>query len=469
MTLRQRLAKLFDRGRVMLAAIRVRITGDNKGWTQMTRSAQAGPTDRNWWETQQDLSDALEAWRNNFLIRQVVRLTTAYVVGDGIRVTSKIPAVDAFIQEFWDHPENRIGERLSAWCDELTRSGEIFPVLFTSQFTGMSQVRAIPALCISEIETDPEDYEKELSYSETVPGQLQPKTWKSKRTAKTRQPAIDGRRYRPEPMMLHYAINKPVGSVRGEGDLLPVLPWAKRYTEWLKDRVRFNRLRTALGAVAIEIDDDTKVEEKRSYYAANPPTDGAIIVHGKGEKISYPTASIQGFDAEPDGRALRLAFAAGANRPLHFFAEGSSATRSTAEEMGDPTHRDFRMRQQDFAGFLVDLCSCAWRRYELVNGMQPLDDLEIEAVAPDVSRADNTALAGAASTIVNALAVMKANGWIDDRTAVEMAFKFAGELLTEEEIEEILSGEGDNNGLRNGTDGDNAGNGEGGQRGEDGD
>ena len=239
-------------------------------------------------------------------------------------------------------------------------------------------------------------------------------------------------------MMLHYAINKPVGAVRGEGDLIPILPWALRYTEWLKDRVRFNRLRTELAAVDIEIDDDSKVGEKRQQYEANPPIGGSITVHGRGEKITYPSANIQGFEAEPDGRALRLAFAAGANVPLHFLAEGSSATRSTASEMGDPTHRHYRMRQKDFAGFLVDLCSCAWRRYEAVNGLAPLEDLGIKAVLPDISRADNEALAAAASAMVNALATMKTNGWVTDEWAVEMAFKFAGEALTQEEIVKIL-------------------------------
>jgi hypothetical protein len=206
----------------------------------------------------------------------------------------------------------------------------------------------------------------------------------------------------------------------------------------LKGRVRFNQLRNDLAAVVIELDDDSQVQAKREFYQANPPMGGAVVVVGRGERVSFPAANIQGEGAEPDGRALRLAIAAGANVPLHFLAEGSSATRSTAEEMGDPTHRDFRMRQRDFGGFLVDLCACAWRRYETTQGLEPLPDLQIEAVVPDVSRADNTALAGAAATIVNALAVMKANGWVDDRTAVEIAFKFAGEVLTREEVDEIL-------------------------------
>jgi hypothetical protein len=40
--------------------------------------------------------------------------------------------------------------------------------------------------------------------------------------------------------MLHYAVNRPVGAVRGESDLAPILPWLRRYNRWLEDRVRLN-------------------------------------------------------------------------------------------------------------------------------------------------------------------------------------------------------------------------------------
>src|SRR5262245_3978537 len=99
------------------SSVAVRIDDSNKGWTAISRPG--GPADRPWGEVQQDLYDVLAAWRENFLIRQIVRLTTAYVVGDGIRITSEVPAVDSFIQGFWNHPENRIDTRLSGWCDEL--------------------------------------------------------------------------------------------------------------------------------------------------------------------------------------------------------------------------------------------------------------------------------------------------------------------------------------------------------------
>lgn len=408
-------------------------------WTSFQMSG-AGPADRTLSDLQADLTDALEAWRRNFLIRQIVRLTTAYVVGDGVTVTSSVPQVNDFLKQFWTHPANQMAARLAAWCDELTRSGELFPVLFTNKFDGMSQVRIIPASCIVGLETAPEDYEHEVSYREAVPGELEPRVWKSRHTARVFGQRADGRHQRPEPMMLHYCVNRPVGATRGEGDLTPLLPWAQRYTEWLKGRVRFNQLRNDLAAVVIELDDDSQVQAKREFYQANPPMGGAVVVTGRGERISFPAANIQGEGAEPDGRALRLAIAAGANVPLHFLAEGSSATRSTAEEMGDPTHRHYRMRQLDFTGFLLDLCTQAWRRYEQARGLAELADLGLEVAAPDISRADNGALATAAKTVVEAFAVMRSNGWIDDEHAVKLAFKFAGEVLPEDEVKKILAG-----------------------------
>lgn len=414
---------------------------DDGDWNLLLK-AGTGPTDRDWRAKSEDLDDALEAWRKNFLVRQVVRLTTAYVVGDGIRIFSKNPEVEEFIRAFCSHPENKLETRLPGLCDELTRAGELFPVLFTNKISGMSQVRFVPASQIEQIETDPEDYEKEMGYSEIIPGQIERKPWKSFRTARVPAQAVgrDGvnRTHQPDPMMLHYTVNKPLGATRGESDLTPVLPWAKRYGDWLKDRVRFNKLRTEMCGVEIEIEDDSEVEKKREYYRANPPTGGSITVRGKGEKINYPASNIQGYDAEPDGKAIRLAFAAGANIPLHFLAEGSSATRSTATEMGDPTHRHYRMRQKDFVAFLKDLTERAWRRHEQVNGFEAMENLEIEAEAPDVSRADNKAMADAAKTIVEAFAQMKAEGWITDELAVRLSFKFAGEVLPEKTIQGIL-------------------------------
>jgi hypothetical protein len=381
------------------------------------------------------MQDALEAWRLNAWVRQVVRLTTAYVVGDGIQVGSPRRVIGPFVEEFWNHRQNQIDRRLAAWSDELSRSGELFLALFTNKVDGMQYVRAIPAASIQRVETDEEDYERETGYLETVPGQVEPKAWKSIHTAEA-----------SEPVLLHYCINKPVGATRGESDLTPLLPWARRYTEWLRGRVTYNKMRNDLATAEIILDDDSKVENKKSQYRSDPPTGGSVFIHGRGEELKFPAANIQGYDAEPDGKAIRLGMATAANVPLHFFAEGDSATRATAVEMGDPTHRHYRQRQIDFCYVLVDLVEKAFERRQAQRGVQwtPTRPLKIEAEAPDVSRADNKALAEAAHTIVETFALMKEWGWITDELAIRLSFKFAGEILSEEEIQSIL--EADENG-----------------------
>jgi len=393
------------------------------------------PADRPWHDLAQDMDDALEAWRKNFLIRQIVRLTTAYVVGDGITVSAQHPYAINWAQQFWHHPQNRMPMRLAQWCDELTRAGELFILLFTNPLDGMSYVRAVPARQIMAVETAPNDYETETGYLELSDqpgdGDTPPFTrrWRSPLTAAPDQPC-----------MLHCAVNKPVGATRGESDLTPVLPWAQRYANWLKDRVRFNAIRTDMAVAWIRVQDESAISRKRMEYAANPPTGGNIFITGPGEEISFPAANIDAGDASPDGLALRLAIAAGANIPLHYLGEGASATRATAAEMGDPTRRHYRMRQLEFANFLADLVRTAWQRRCAILRTRAVDP-GITVETPDVSREDNQALAQSAHTIVQAFAIMKQNGWIDDRTAIRLAFKFAGEVLTEDQINAILRGE----------------------------
>jgi hypothetical protein len=54
--------------------------------------------------------------------------------------------------------------------------------------------------------------------------------------------------------------------------------------------------------------------------------------------------------------------AAGAGIPLHFLAEGESANRATAREMGRPTYRHYARRRQEFCEMLLDLCTWVVRR-----------------------------------------------------------------------------------------------------------
>jgi len=428
-------------------AVSVRVD-DSSGWDSLSGG---GPADRPWADKYSDLEDTLEAWQKNFFVRRLVTLTRSYAVAGGITITSEVPEVQAFIEDFWTHRQNRMARRVGPMCDEFTRAGEIFPVLFTNKADGMSYVRFVPASRIRAIETDDDDYETELRYAQTREQTAEPKWWigpghpnafkprpSSSGSAGTAK--AEGGVAALPPLMLHYAVNKPIGATRGESDLLPVLPWARRYSEWLKDRVRLNRIRTRQALLHIKIADASQVETKRQQIRTDNPIEKGIYVSGPDEEVKAHELNIDASEAKEDGRALRLAIATGGNVGLHYMGEGETVNYATAKEMGEPTARFYAERQDDLIEALEGLVATAYRRFCVTNQREwpGRQELRLIASAAEVARADNQSLAEAAKNVVEALAQMRTLGWIDDETAAKLAFKFAGEPLGDEEIRKIL-------------------------------
>jgi len=396
---------------------------DDHWWTQI--GGAGGTLDRDWAASKSDLDDALEAWRSNPLARRIVALTTDYVVGSGIHVSSSNAWVQSFVDEFWRL--NRMDLRCYEWCDELTRAGELFLALRTDAVSGASFVRAIPALQIERVETASDDLERELRYRQVVAGDPEGRWWPSRSTAQGEP---------DEPILLHYAINRPVGCVRGEGDLAPLLPWLRRYREWLENRVRLNKYKTAFlwdVTVAGRPGQGDALRQKRFRYQS-PPEPGSIVVHDDGEKWEAVAPRIEAWDAKEDGRAIRLMVAAGAGVPLHFLSEGESATRATAAEMGDPTFRHYARRQLYFGALLRDLLSVAVERANARGRGRHLADLGLQVQFPDITKEDNVQLAQGALLISQALEVMARHGWIDAQSATQIALRFAGELVDAKEV-----------------------------------
>ena len=191
-----------------------------------------GRLDPSWAELQEQMSDALEAWRKNPLARRLVGLVTAFVVGDGIKLTSRHKPLAKFLQDFANEPQNHLDLRQAAWCDTLSISGELFVTLHMNRASGMSYVRVMPAAVIDRVLSRPGDYETELAYHETVAlddpdYEKGGPTWRSPWHPEADQAGADGN---IPPVMLHFAVNRPVGCLRGESDLAPILPWLRRYS-----------------------------------------------------------------------------------------------------------------------------------------------------------------------------------------------------------------------------------------------
>lgn len=370
---------------------------------------------RNAWDRKKIFAESLRAWRVNPLARRIVKLMTSFVIGKGVTITVKNDeATEKFLKEWWSHPLNQFDRNIKRWKDEETRTGNLFP-LYTVDETGMSIVRMVAAEQIDEIISKDNDIEQEIRYTKDSTGN---EAWT----------AYDSKQEQTS-FMLHYTVNKPIGSAWGEADLSPLLVWIGRFSSWLEDRVRLNRFRTAFmyvirGAYTNETDRATREKQLN----ANPPKSGSVLVlnANNGEDWGILSAQLDAFDASMDGLNIKKMISAGVGFPLHYLAEPESATSTTAEAAGTPTFRTLEEAQDDFFAMLADMARVACEvRARIDPQINP--KAEIKIVGPDITERDNASLALALGRMYPQLADMFDRDLIDEKELLRLLYKSIAE------------------------------------------
>jgi hypothetical protein len=407
---------------------------DDSTWRSVT--ANTYPRDRYPQDRDEVLQDALDAWRDNALARRVIELTTEFVVGNGLQITCEHEATHHFMQEWWNHPKNNMPQRIYEWCDELSRSGELFPIMSTGS-DGMTYVRAIPAADIENIETNPEDVENEIRVIERIrydPAtgiNLGSRSWKVYDADTDNTPDEFGRF---PTVILHFPINRPIGSIHGESDLAPVTKWLVRYAAWLEDRARLNRYRnTFLFFVKGKFASRTQRLERQAELNDNPPQPGSILVGDEAENWEVLSPKLESSDAATDGLALKKMISAGSGNPLHFLAEPESSTRTTAEASGGPTFRRYEQRQKYFTNMILQVAEVARaRKCSISHHMSRT--AELSAKTSDISARDNVSLATAAGRIYDTFAALRDRAMVDDAELLRIIYRFSGEVIDVEDM-----------------------------------
>jgi hypothetical protein len=370
--------------------------------------------DRYDYDRQTILSECLRAWRVNPIARHIVKLVSMFVVGEGIEIHSDHKATDKFLETWWRHPLNNIGRKCVSWCDEATRSGNLFFLCSIDQNTGMMFVRAVPADQVDKIISAPNDVDQELVY---VPVAQDATSW----------PAYDRTNAQPF-FMLHYAYNQPVGVPWGEPDLAPMLPWIGRYSAWLEDRARLNRFRFSWLIVwKRRWENEAQKLAKQRELSSNPPPSGSWLLLDADETVEMPTPNLESGDAEKDGLSLKKMIAIGAGIPTHYLAEPESSTRTTAEAAGTPTFRGLEQTQQFYLDILSEIAQIAVaNRKKFDNRVNP--DSNIKGVGPDITERDNSTLALAVSRVYPAFAEIFDREGIDETELLRVVYRMAGEV-----------------------------------------
>jgi hypothetical protein len=412
-----------------MSAVKAQVD-DSPGWGSLSgRPHEYDPA-----RVQENYTDALTAWRKNPFAWRIIAITTDYVVGERITVSSPRRDLQRFIERFWNHPQNQMDMRLESMNDELARSGDLFVLLFRNPQDGMSYIRFMTKDRILKIETAPNDWENELVFYEQQESG-EPKTWLSPRHPH----AIN-----ESGVMLHYAVNRPVGALLGESDLVTMIPWLQRYSRMLEDRVRLHwAVRAFLWIVTVP---GNKVKEKLEQYRSAPES-GSIIVKDESEQWQAVAPLLHGADSEPDLKAVRNMIDAGSGYPPHWRGEPADTNLATATAMQAPTERHLARRQKYFIFMLQDILYHAYQRAAQAGKARLLPELDYAGLfhvnAPEISKIDNGKQATAAMNIAGAFtSLIQGLGQLHSpalsEKMIRILFKFAGEPLEEEWMERVI-------------------------------
>ena len=364
------------------------------------------------------LKECWDAYTNNPLAYAIIEMGTDFVVGSGVHARAKDPRVQRLIDAFWNDPENNLEERCPLLYTELSLHGELFLRFYTDAVSGRTVVRSVDPLRVVDIETDLEDVERPLVY----------------RIATTQEGG--GVVSVPASEMQHYKLNVLPYVKRGRSDLTATLPWLRRYKDWLTDRVRINKYKAAfLYDVTIDGATPEDLARKRAEYGA-PPEPGTVLFHNQAEHWNVVVPRIGGEEVASDGRSMRLMIATAARVPEHFLSEGGETNRATASEMGLPTFRHYRRRQELMRMIVRRMVVQGIEgRVGVVGGLGPRVLARglggIDVAFDEIQEIDRRAAGQMATMFANALSLAQQQGWMTRMAARELFIRFLGEEMGE--------------------------------------
>ena len=411
-----------------LTPVTVRID-DSPGWGSLTNR----PHDYDPARVQEIYNDALEAWRKNPIAWRTIAITTDFIVGDRLAISSPNKLLDRFIKSFWNHPKNNMTQRLDTMSEELARAGDLFVLLFRNPLDGMSYIRFVTKDRIEKIECAPNDWETELVYHETQD------TGPARQWLHLDHPLSNAQ----DAIMLHYSINRPMGALLGESDLVTQLPWLLRYSRMLEDRVRLNwAMRAFLWIVTVP---GSRVKEKQEQYRTAPEP-GSILVKDDSEQWEANAPKLNAYEARWDMQAVRAMIDAGSGYPPHWRGDAGDISLATAQAMSGPTERHLRRRQLYFVWMVEDILYHAYNRSYAIGRSRKLTsdnyaDL-FKVSLPEISRFDNESLSLAGMNTASAFSflspIIAQYPPTYAKFMIQTIFKFMGEPVTEDVIAQML-------------------------------
>ena len=379
----------------------------------------------------------------NPLARRIVEMLKDFVVGEGVTVTAKDPAVQSVLDDFWNDPVNRMDQNLESFVKECSIFGEQCWYVATNPVSGKVRLGYIDPYWIDGVEyatlqglpgkamamaaavilktgpTEPEQTRLEVIHPDEDPG------------SPTHGLLIGN--------CFYWAINKARSGHRGLSDLFALADWLDGYDQMLYS------LMNQMDSLSRFIWDVTLTgmtgEQIREWLKDNgaPPRPNSIRAHN--EKVTWAAVvpSLQATDRSEGARLVKDMAIAGSGYPGHWFDIGDRTNKATALAQGEPTLKMLTSRQRQLKYMLNQLLEYVVDRGIASGTLPDHVDRRFQTRFPDLSVSDQSALAAALQSVANGMVSFQNAGAADTRTLTDVLVQFLKQLGIEADPSELLA------------------------------
>ncbi|MBN1690440.1 MAG: hypothetical protein JW901_05425 [Dehalococcoidia bacterium] len=329
------------------------------------------------------------------LAGQAIRLWCDYSFGSGISLNCEDEGTKKVLNAFWDNPSNRTvfsakGQRKSS--DKLLVDGEVFFAIFLGNST---TIRWIDPLEITEIITDPDDKESVKYFKrEWVDAQSKPHTDYYRSTQNIKDvPAPDSsgasRKKTADALVYHLAYNTT--GQRGLPLLLRVLDWIPEYRRFLAARIAVVRAMARFAWKNKIAGGTAAVAAAKAVTDGKYPQAGSTWHENDGANLDPIKTDTGAFNAEKDGRMIKLQICAGLGLPEQYFGDIATGNLATAKTVELPMLKMFSSYQKIWSDAYLDILNVVFD-YNKVKPDKRFVDIDFPEIAPSDAVAAVTAI-----------------------------------------------------------------------------
>ncbi len=359
----------------------------------------------------------------NLFAKQIIRMITAFIVGEGFQVQCEDKRTQEIVDRFWNDPINDLENNLSNWTREKLIFGELCLPVAVNPVDGFVRLGYIDAANVDSIRyglLQTGNGQSEIS----IPTQV-------KLCARAGDPAVrelaiirqDEDVSSPTYGRLigdtfYFAINKAKMGTRGISELFALADWVDVLDQMVfdfADRARY--LNQFIWDVTVTGATENELQKFNDQFSRTPPRQGSVKVHNEKMKIEATTPDLKGSDFGDSIRNVKHYGCGGAGLPPHWMGDPNDANRAVAAEMDGPTGKVLTEHQNLVIRNTTQILKFVIAQAKAHGALAEEADETFTIQTPDLLMKDFAKGAQILEGATTSLAVAEDRGWIRGVTA----------------------------------------------------